>query len=171
MVFALPSYDTEKKEADMKRYLILVLLSLALPGFLSAAQKDRDRDERRDREEWRETKGEPGKNWTLLTKQEVNFRDDRDRVKIGDIGRHDGRFKQLQIRVDGPPVEIRKMVVTFDNGEKFDAITTRHRFDDNSRALVIDLPGDRRRDIRDIDIDYFSVRQREGKGTLLVYAR
>jgi hypothetical protein len=167
----------------MKRYLILALsLSLALPGFLNAAQKDRDRDDRRDknaaqrdrdeprREEWRETKGEPGKNWTLLTKQEVNFRDDRDRVKVGDIGRHDGRFKQLQIRVDGPPVEIRKMVITFDNGEKFDAITTRHRFDDNSRALVIDLPGNRR-DIKDIDIDYFSVSQREGRGTLLVYGR
>ena len=106
----------------------------------------------------------------MLTKQEVNFRDDRDRVKIGDIGRHEGRFKQLQIRVDGPPVEIRKMVVTFESGEKFDAITTRHRFDDNSRALVIDLPGDRR-NIRDIDIDYFSVSQREGRGTLLVYGR
>jgi hypothetical protein len=157
----------------MKRYLIFaLLLSLALPGFSNAAQKDRDRDEpRRDKEEWRETKGEPGKNWTLLTKQEVNFRDDRDRIKVGDVGRHDGRFKQLQIRVDGPPVEIRKMVITFDNGEKFDAITNRHRFDDNSRALVIDLPGDRRRDIRDIDIDYFSVSQREGKGMLLVYAR
>ena len=65
------------------------------------------------------------------------------------------------IRVDGPPVEIRKMVVTFDNGEKWDAINKRHRFDDNSRALIVDLPGDRRRDIRDIDIDYFSVSQRE----------
>jgi hypothetical protein len=118
-----------------------------------------------------DTKGEPGKNWTLLTKQEVNLRDDRDRIKVGDVGRHDGRFKQLQIRVDGPPVEIRKMVITFDNGEKFDAITNRHRFDDNSRALVIDLPGERRRDIKDIDIDYFSVSQREGRGMLLVYAR
>jgi len=63
------------------------------------------------------------------------------------------------------------MVVTFDNGEKWDAINKRHRFDDNSRALIVDLPGDRRRDIRDIDIDYFSVSQREGKGTLWVYAR
>jgi hypothetical protein len=160
----------------MKRYLILsLLLCLALPGFSSAAQRDRDRDEPRregDRQ-WRDIneQKEPAKNWTLLTKQEVNFRDDRDRVKVGDIGRHDGRFKQLQIRVDGPPVEIRKMVVTFDNGEKFDAISMRQRFDDNSRALVVDLPGDRRRDIKDIDIDYFSVSRREGKGMLLVYAR
>jgi hypothetical protein len=158
----------------MKRYLFLtLLLCLALPVFSNAAQRDRDRDEsRRDRDsEWRDVNREPGKNWTLLTKQQVNFRDDRDRIRVGDIGRHEGRFKQLQIRVDGPPVEIRKMVVTFDNGEKFDAITNRHRFDDNSRALVVDLPGDRRRDIKDIDIDYFSVSQREGKGMLLVYAR
>jgi hypothetical protein len=159
----------------MKRYLILgFLLCLALPGFSNAAQRDRDRDEpRHDGDsQWRDTKDrEPAKNWTLLTKQEVNFRDDRDRIKVGDVGRHDGRFKQLQVRVDGPPVEIRKMVITFDNGEKFDAITNRHRFDDNSRALVIDLPGERRRDIKDIDIDYFSVSQREGRGMLLVYAR
>lgn len=109
----------------------------------------------------------------MLTKQQVNFRDDRDHINVGDVGRHEGKFKELQIRVDGAPVEIRKMVVTLDDGEKFDAINKRHRFDENSRTLVIDLPGGKRRDIRSIDIDYFSVenQRKDGKGTLLVYGR
>jgi hypothetical protein len=160
----------------MKRFLVLgVLLCLALPGFSHAAQsgRDRDRDERRSKDsEWRDL-DQPGKNWTLLTKQVVNFRDDRDRISVGDVGRHEGKFKELQIRVDGAPVEIRKMTVTMDNGEKFDAISKRHRFDENSRTLVIDLPSGQRRDIKSIDIDYFSVRNQDknGKGTLMVYGR
>jgi hypothetical protein len=162
----------------MKRLFIMsVLLCLAVPAF-SDAQSNRDRD-RRDRNERRSTDGDwrdlkdPAKNWTLLTKQQVNFRDDRDHINVGDVGRHEGKFKELQIRVDGAPVEIRKMVVTLDDGEKFDAINKRHRFDENSRTLVIDLPGGKRRDIRSIDIDYFSVenQRKDGKGTLLVYGR
>lgn len=158
----------------MKRFLVLgVLLCLALPGFSHAAQSGRDRDERRSKDsEWRDL-DQPGKNWTLLTKQVVNFRDDHDRINVGDVGRHEGKFKELQIRVDGAPVEIRKMTVTMDNGEKFDAISKRHRFDENSRTLRIDLPGGQRRDIKTIDIDYFSVKNqdKEAKGTLMVYAR
>lgn len=156
----------------MKRYLALSFLSLSLllPGLSDGAQRDRDERQGQRDGEWRDSR-EPGKGWALLAKKEVNYRDDRDHIKVGDVGRHDGRFKQLQFRVDGAPVEIRKMVVKFENGESFDAVTKRHRFDENSRSLVVDLPGDRRRNIKEIDIDYFSVSQREGKGTILVYAR
>lgn len=162
----------------MKTVVIALLLALTVAGYSHAAQeredsRDRDRKEQRSKEgEWRDLK-EPGKGWTLLTRQEVNFRDDRDRINVGDVGRHEGKFKELQIRVDGAPVEIRRMTVTLDDGEKFEAINKRHRFDENSRTLVIDLPGGKRRDIRSIDIDYFSVRNQDkkGKGTLMVYAR
>lgn len=124
------------------------------------------------RQDDRWTDNQVGGNWQLVTKQVVNFRDDRDRITVGDAGRHNGRFKQLQIRAEGAPVEIRKMVVRFDNNETMDAVSKRTRLDENSGGLVIDLPG-HRRDIKDIDIDYFSVNtnQRDGRGTLLVYAR
>ena len=62
------------------------------------------------------------------------------------------------------------MVVRFENNETMEAITKRTRLDENSGGLIIDLPG-HRRDIKDIDINYFSVNQSEGRGTLLVYAR
>ena len=56
-------------------------------------------------------------NWERLGRQEVDFRADHDRI---DVGRREGRFRQLEIRVQGAPVEIRRMVVTFANDEKFD---------------------------------------------------
>src|SRR5207253_8660348 len=55
----------------------------------------------------------------------------------------EGRFKQLEIRVQGAPVEINKMVITFGNNETFSP-ELRHRFEEKSTSRVIDLPGDRR---------------------------
>src|ERR671918_681381 len=124
----------------MKRYLVLGFLALSflLPGPVGAAQ-DRER-------------------WELLGRQDVDFRGDRDRIEVG---RHEGRFKQLQIRVQGAPVEIENMVVTFGNDEKFSP-KLRHRFDEKTTSRVIDLPGDRRT-IKRIDFNYRSVNRREGR--------
>jgi len=96
----------------------------------------------------------------------VDFKNDHDRI---DVGRKEGRFKQLEIRVQGAPVEINKMVVTFGNNETFSP-ELRHRFDENSTSRVIDLPGDRRT-IKKIDFNYRSINRREGKATVAVYAR
>ena len=122
-----------------------------------------------DRQNDRWLNSKQGAGWSLIGKQVVNFKDDRDRISVGDSGRHNGRFKELQIRAEGAPIEIRRMVVRFDNNETMDAISKRTRLDENS-GISVDLPG-HRRDIKDIDIDYFSVDKREGRGTLLVYAR
>jgi hypothetical protein len=132
----------------MKRYLVLGFLALSflLPGPVGAAQ-DRER-------------------WELLGRQDVDFRGDRDRIEVG---RHEGRFKQLQIRVQGAPVEIENMVVTFGNDEKFSP-KLRHRFDEKTTSRVIDLPGDRRT-IKRIDFNYRSVNRREGRATVAVYGR
>ena len=132
----------------MKRHLVLgsLALSFVLTGLAGAAQ-DQGR-------------------WEMLGRQEVNFRGDRDRVEVG---RHEGRFKQLQIRVQGAPVEIDNMVITFGNNEKFSP-NLRHRFDERSTSRVIDLPGDRRT-IKSIDFNYRSIDRREGKATVAVYGR
>jgi hypothetical protein len=62
-----------------------------------------------------------------------------------------------------------KMVVTFDNNEKFSP-QLRHRFEEGSDSHVIDLPGNRRT-IKSIDFNYRSMNRREGKGTVAVYGR
>jgi hypothetical protein len=71
--------------------------------------------------------------------------------------------------VQGAPVEIDNMVITFGNNEKFSP-NLRHRFDERSTSRVIDLPGDRRT-IKSIDFNYRSIDRREGKATVAVYGR
>jgi len=109
---------------------------------------------------------ESAKNWELLGRQQVNFRADHDRIEVG---RQEGRFKELQVRVEGAPIEMRSMVVTFGNDETFSP-RLRHRFDANSTTRVIDLPGNRRT-IKSIDFDYASLDRREGRATVAVYGR
>jgi len=130
----------------MRRYLVLaaVSLSLIVPAFAGAGEA----------------------RWELLGRQQVDYKRDRDSINVG---RSEGKFKQLQIRVEGAPVEIRNIVVTFGNDEKFSP-DVRHRFDENSRSRNIDLPGDRRT-IKRIDFNYSSPDRRDGKGTVEVYGR
>jgi hypothetical protein len=145
--FVLPTQRIKTRRCGMKRYLTatlsLFLLLAGLAGATYAAQ-----------------------GWEMLGRQDVNFKNDHDRI---DVGRKEGKFKQLEIRVEGAPVEINKMVVTFGNDETFSP-ELRHRFDEKSRSRVIDLPGDRRT-IKRIDFNYRSVNRREGKATVAVYAR
>jgi hypothetical protein len=101
-----------------------------------------------------------------LGRREVDFKADHDRI---DVGRHEGKFRQIEIRVQGAPVEIRRMVVTFANDEKFD-LKIRRRFDESMRSHMIDLPGDRRV-IKRIDFDYVSPNRRDRKAIVEVYAR
>jgi len=131
----------------MKRYLIVGLISLSFVfGGLAGA-------------------GE-GPRWELLGSQEVNFNRDRDRI---DVGKSEGKFKQIEVRVQGAPVEIRDMTVTFGSGETFSP-KLRHRFDEKSKSRIIDLPGERR-NIKRIDFDYQSPDRREGKAKVSVYGR
>ncbi len=107
----------------------------------------------------------PGR-WQLLGERDVDFRGDHDTI---DVGRHEGKFRQLQFRVKDAPIEISNFVVTFDNDQKFSP-QMRHRFPEGSGSRTIDLPGDRRV-IRRIDFNYRSINRREGRGRVEVYAR
>jgi hypothetical protein len=104
--------------------------------------------------------------WERLGQREVDFKNDRDRI---DVGRSEGRFRQLQIRVKNAPIEISDMVITFGNDQTFKP-NLRHRFNEGSGTRTIDLPGERR-SIKRIDFNYNSINRREGKGTVEVLAR
>ena len=105
-------------------------------------------------------------NWELLGRREVDFKNDHDRI---DVGRSEGRFRQLQLRVKNAPIEISDMVVTFQNDETFKP-NLRHRFSEGTGTKTIDLPGDRR-GIKRIDFRYKSIDRREGKGVVEVRGR
>ncbi len=132
----------------MKRYLSSGILSLALvlTGLGVAA-------------------GAQGR-WELMGRREVDFRGDHDRIEVG---RREGTYRQLELRVEGAPIEMYDMAVTFANGETFKP-NLRHRFAEGSRSRVIDLPGDRRA-IRRVDFSYRTINRREGKARVALYGR
>jgi hypothetical protein len=107
----------------------------------------------------------PGR-WELLGQREVDFKNDHDRI---DMGRSEGRFKQLEVRVKNAPIEIYDMVVTFGNDTTYKP-NLRHKFAEGSGSHIIDLPGERRT-IKRIDFNYRSINRREGKGTVEVRGR
>jgi hypothetical protein len=104
--------------------------------------------------------------WERLGQREVDFRNDHDQI---DVGRKEGRFRQLEVRVKNAPIEIYDMVVTFGNDETFKP-KLRHKFAEGSGSRIIDLPGERRT-IKRIDFNYKSINRREGKGTVEVRGR
>jgi len=85
------------------------------------------------------------------------------------VGRSEGRFRQIEIRVKNAPIEVSDMVVTFGNNETFKP-KLRHKFTEGSGSRIIDLPG-QRRTIKRIDFNYKSINRREGKGMVEVFAR
>src|SRR6185436_3577744 len=104
--------------------------------------------------------------WEVLGQREVDFRNDHDTI---DVGRSEGRFRQLQLRVKNAPIEVSNMVVTFANDQTF-KLPMRQRFAEGSGVRVIDLPGERRA-IKRIDFNYKSINRREGKGMVEVLGR
>jgi hypothetical protein len=66
-------------------------------------------------------------------------------------------------------LEMYNMIVTFGDGSTFSP-NIRNRFDENSWSRSIDLPGDRRI-VRSVDFTYRSLNRREGRATVLLYAR
>ena len=107
-----------------------------------------------------------GRGWELLSEREADFRTDRDRI---DVGRREGTFREIRVAVRGAPVEIYNMTVTFGDGNTFSP-NVRMYFDERSGSRDIDLPGDRRI-IRSVDFTYRSINRREGRATVMLYAR
>jgi hypothetical protein len=132
----------------MKRYMSsgLFLVLMLTAGFAGAAKSS-------------------GR-WVLLGEREVDFRRDHDRIEVR---RHEGGFRQIQFKVKDAPIEVSALVITFTNGQKFSP-QVHHRFPEGSGSRVIDLPGERR-NIARIEFDYRSIKKREGRGKVEVYAR
>ena len=107
-----------------------------------------------------------GGGWELLGQREADFKMERERI---DIGRREGRFRELGVAVRGAPVEIYDMVVIFADGNTFSP-NIRHRFQENSWSREINLPGDRRA-IRAVEFRYRSPDRREGRATVMLYGR
>jgi len=107
-----------------------------------------------------------GGGWELLGTKSVSFLVDHDTL---DVGRAQGRFRQLKFVVEGAPVEMYDIRVVFGDGSDFRP-ETRLYFEPNTQTRAIDLPG-RNRVIRKIDFVYRKTSGLFSKATVSVYGR
>jgi hypothetical protein len=103
--------------------------------------------------------------WTLLGKQSVNGRSDKDKIKVG---RYKGAFDQLTLVVTDSDLDLEKLTVTFAGGRKWSP-PLRHLFKEGARTHVIDLPG-KDRVIQNIELAYHNT-PGGGNAKVEVYGR
>ena len=78
--------------------------------------------------------------WEKLGQRKVNFKVDRDEIFVG---RFEGFFDALQVKVKNGPINMHRMIVNFRNGQTTE-IELRNNFEAGSESRVIDLPGNNR---------------------------
>lgn len=82
----------------------------------------------------------PERKWEKLGERGVDAKLDHDAIAIG---RDDGVFDAVQLKVEGSSLVMFDVKITFGNGETFEP-KTRLVFDQNAKSRVIDLPGNKR---------------------------
>ncbi|MGH9545315.1 MAG: hypothetical protein ACRD23_08870 [Terriglobales bacterium] len=87
--------------------------------------------------------------WTYLGDSHVDGSMDHDSIKVG---RSDGSFRAIQLRISGGAINFERVIVRFGNGTQQE-IPIRARIPDGGQTRAIDLPGDRRM-IQSVDLWY-----------------
>jgi hypothetical protein len=90
-----------------------------------------------------------GGHWTYLGDSHVDGTVDHDRIKVG---RSDGTFRAIQLRISGGAINFDRVVVRYGNGTQ-EEIPVRARIPDGESTRVMDLPGERRI-IESVDLWY-----------------
>ncbi len=78
--------------------------------------------------------------WDYLGDAHVDGGQDHDSIHVG---KHDGRFRAIQLRVNGGEVFFERVVVHFHDGSH-EELVIRDRIPSGGQTRAIDLPGDRR---------------------------
>ncbi|HEU0032437.1 MAG TPA: hypothetical protein VFQ53_17515 [Kofleriaceae bacterium] len=103
--------------------------------------------------------------WTLLGKQTVDGKRDRDVIRVG---RYRGRFDQLTVVAKDSDLDLLELTIVFANRTRWSP-KLRHQFKEGQRSRVIDLPGSDRV-IAQIEVAYANL-PGGGRAALEVYAR
>ena len=104
--------------------------------------------------------------WIYLGDKHVDGNSDHDKISIG---RSDGRFRQLQIRVDDAPVDFQRVVVHFENGGD-EELAFRERINAGAATRAMDLRG-RRRIIKSVEFWYEKANWGSTRPTVHLYGR
>jgi hypothetical protein len=137
----------------MRKFSMILAMAASAATFtaiqVSHAEDRRDREVRKE-----ERKEEAG--WVKLGERKVDFKGDHDVIEVG---RSEGKFTKLRIRVVEGDMELYKMKVTFEHGDPYEP-STRHEFKEGERSHDIDLPGDART-VKKVEFYYKSEHRRD----------
>ncbi len=106
------------------------------------------------------------RDWELLGRQSVGFGVDRDVVAVG---RQDGDFRKIQLRVKNNEIEMLDLKVVYGNGQS-DDIPVREHIRAGGKTRVIDLKGGERF-IRSVQLVYRSKPSFKGQAVVEVWGR
>lgn len=106
------------------------------------------------------------RDWELLGRQTVGFIADRDVVQVG---RQDGDFRKIQLRVKNNDIEVLDLKVVYANGQ-MDDIRVRENIRAGGKTRVIDLKGGERF-IRNVQLVYRSRPSFKGQAVVEVWGR
>jgi hypothetical protein len=104
--------------------------------------------------------------WRLLGQTTVDGQRDRDRIALG---RSEGRFQSIQLRVAGAPVEFQRVVVNFENGTS-EEVDLRDRIPAGGQTRAIDLRGNDRV-ISSVEFLYNKANWRSVRPKISLYGR
>src|SRR5262245_486501 len=104
--------------------------------------------------------------WIYLGESNVDGNVDHDKIKIG---RDDGRFRAIQIRVERAPIEFQRVVVHYGNGSS-ERIEVRNRIKPGGSTRVINLRGNDRV-IESVEVWYARARYNSDKPKLRLFGR
>ena len=82
----------------------------------------------------------PRDHWAYLGSAHVDGAVDHDNIHVG---RSDGRFRAIQLRISGGAIEFQRVVVHFGNGTQ-EELVIRDRIPNGGATRAIDLPGELR---------------------------
>jgi hypothetical protein len=91
--------------------------------------------------------------WDRLGEAHVDGEQDHDTIHVG---RHDGRFRAIQLRVTGGEIFFERVLVRYGNGQT-EELVIRDRIPSGGQTRAIDLPGERRV-IESVDLWYGKAR-------------
>jgi hypothetical protein len=107
----------------------------------------------------------PAGSWRLIGEVTANFTADHDVIVVK--GPYDN-FRRIKFKVTDAPLDIRQLVVTYDNGEP-DRLEVRERIEKGGESRAIDLRGVGQRSLRKIEFWYDTAGVRKGKAHVTVF--
>jgi hypothetical protein len=111
----------------------------------------------------------PPVSWVELGCGKVGIKPDRDSIRVG---RREGRFSAIQLRVRGSKIEIMDLTVVYDRGPP-DELRVRKKIGDGDETPPLDLRGERRA-IDRVDLSYrqtLGLNMIKGPATVCVLGR